>query len=551
MIDNITVKVNGIEKQILKGLTYEELSKEYQKDFKQPIIIAKVNNHLKELAEKINAPCNITFLDSTSKIGNDIYFQSLIFMNIFAIKQLYGKESDIKVLHSLDKGIFIETNFDLTEEKVIEIQNKMKEIENQNLSITRLGVTRRDAINYYTQNNQKSKVDQLRYITSSYVTLYRLGDLYDYFFTKMVPSTSYINHYELTYLNERGFVLRYQTIYMENGIKEYEHHNNMFEVFKETRQWGRLMKLENASDLNESVSKDRMSDIIRISETLQNNKLLEVAKEIHSKKDQIKIILIAGPSSSGKTTTTNKLKMYLKSFGVNPKMISMDDYFLERDETPLDEHGKKDYESLRAIDTKLFDDQMAKLLNNEEITKPTYNFVLGKKEYNSKISLKEDELLIIEGIHCLNKDILTNITRDKKYKIYLSALTELNLDEHNRVRTTDNRLLRRIVRDHRTRGHGVEKTLETWPSVRMGEEKYIFPYQNEADCTLNSALIYELGVLKAYVEPLLYLVDDDSEYYIEARRLINFLKAFLPIPSEYVPRDSILREFIGGSYFYD
>ncbi len=551
MIDNIIVKVNGVEKEIIKGLTYKELSKEYQKDYKRPIVIANVNNHLKELHEKIMTNCEIEFIDSTSKIGNRIYLESLIFMNIYAIKQLYGNDANIKVLHSIDKGLYIETNFELTEDKLQEIEHKMNEIKDQNLSIQRLGVTRRDALEYFKKEKRKSKEEQLRYVTSSYVTLYRLGNLYDYFFTKMVPSTNYIDLFATTYLNEHGYVLRYPTIYMDGVVKEYEHHSNMFEVFKETREWSKLMNLENASDLNACVSEGRMNDIMRISETLQNNKLLELAKEIYSNRDKIKIILLAGPSSSGKTTTTNKLKMYLQSFGVTPKMISMDDYFHDRDNTPLDENGKKDFESLRAIDLELFDEQMEDLLNKKEINKPTYNFVIGKKEYNETLKLEENELLLIEGIHCLNSEILTNVSRDKKYKIYLSALTELNLDDHNRVHTTDNRLLRRIIRDHRTRGYGVEKTLEAWSSVRNGEEKYIFPYQDEADCTLNSALIYELGVLKTYVEPLLYSVDDDSIHYIEARRLINFLKAFLPIPSEYVPRDSILREFIGGSYFYE
>ena len=260
---------------------------------------------------------------------------------------------------------------------------------------------------------------------------------------------------------------------------------------------------------------------------------------------------MAGPSSSGKTTTSRKLRMFLESFGLHPKVLSMDDYFIEREDTPRDEEGKPDYECLEAIDLKLFDKQIEELLKGKTITIPTYNFSLGKKEFNSEMTLEKEDILLIEGIHALDSKILTNIPRAKKYKIYISALTELNIDNHNRVSTTDNRLLRRIIRDNRTRNNNVEYTLKSWDSVRKGEEKYIFPYQDDADFTFNSALIYEIGVLKTYVEPLLYSVPQDSSYYEEAKRLIEFLRLFLPIPSDVIPQDSILREFIGGSCFHE
>ena len=265
----------------------------------------------------------------------------------------------------------------------------------------------------------------------------------------------------------------------------------------------------------------------------------------------VKIILVAGPSSSGKTTSSRKLCMYLQSYGINPKLISMDDYFVEKEETPLDENGEPDYECLEAVDIKLFDKQMSQLLKGEQVTVPTYNFALGKKEYKNQMQMEKHDVLVIEGIHALDTRVLTNIERKNKYKVYISALTELNLDDHNRICTSDNRLLRRIIRDNRTRGYSVDVTLDLWPSVRRGEEKYIFPYQDEADATINSALIYEIGVLKTYVEPLLYSVPLTSPHYEEAKRLINMLRLFLPIPADAIPQDSILREFIGGSCFHE
>ena len=367
----------------------------------------------------------------------------------------------------------------------------------------------------------------------------------------MPPSTGRLKEFDMTYIKDNGFVLRLPTIYINNKIKEYEHHPNMFKVFKEHRDWAKLINIETSVDLNKIVSTGKIGDLIKINETLQNNRLLNIAKEINDKKNKVKIVLVAGPSSSGKTTTTRKLCMLLQSFGLSPKVISMDDYFVDKKDTPLDEFGKPDYECLEAMDTKLFDKQMASLLKGDKVLMPTYNFSLGIKEYKNEIQIGEKDILLIEGIHALDNRILTNIDRENKFKIYISALTELNMDNHNRICTSDNRLLRRIIRDNRTRNYRVEHTLSLWASVRRGEEKYIFPYQDEADATINSALIYEIGVRKTYVEPLLYSVEADSPYYEEAKRLINFLRLFLPIPADAIPEDSILREFIGGGYFHD
>lgn len=551
MIDTIKVIVMNEEREIPKGMTLLELSREYQDKFHYPIIIAKVNDSYQELREKIMKPVDITFFDLTSRIGNRIYVNGLIFLNLYAVKKLWGNDANIIVQHSIDKGIYIETNFELSEERLNQLESTMHNVVDQNLEITKINASRRDAMDYFKKIKDIPKVGIMKYNTNTYISLYRLGNLYNYFYNYMPVDTKSLGHFELTYLNEKGYVLRFPTVYLNESIKPYEHHKNMFEVFKEYRNWAKVMHVQNVVDLNDIIAKGRINDLIRIDETLQSQRLLSVAKEIFSRKDQIKLILIAGPSSSGKTTMTNKLCMYLKSFGLNPKMLSMDDYFVERENTPLDQDGNYDYESLRALDLDLFNSQVEKLLKNEEVVIPTYNFVLGTKQYRKKMKLGENEILLIEGIHGLNNTILPNIPREAKFKIYISALTELNLDNHNRIPTTDNRLLRRIIRDNRTRGYDVTKTLENWPLVRKGEENYIFPFQDEADFTFNSALIYEIGVLKTYVEPLLYSVDQNSEYYEEAKRLINFLRTFLPIPADAVPQDSILREFIGGSCFHD
>lgn len=549
MIETIEVIVNGKKIDLTKGITLEEVANEYAKDFKYPILLARVNNTIKELNKTLKEDCTVEFLDLTSKEGNRSHISGLTYILICAVKKLYGRKANVIVQHSLDKGLYIETNFKLTKEKVKEIKETMNSIINAGLPITKVTIDRLEAINYFDNLGDHSKAGVMRYNTNTYINLYRLGNYYNYFYNPMPISTDRLKDFDLTYLRDNGFLLRFPTVYINDKIKEFEPHPNMMEVFKEYRDWAKIMNIENSVDLNRVVSSGKISDLIKIDETLQSNRLLNVAKEIAQKKNRIKIVLLAGPSSSGKTTTSKKLCMYLKSFGLTPIVLGMDDYFKEREDNPKDENGNYDFECLEALDLKLFDKQMSELLKGEKVTTPTYNFITGSKEFKNELQMDKNDIIVIEGIHALDDRILTNIERNKKYKIYVSALTELNMDDHNRISTSDNRLLRRIVRDNRTRGYSVEHTLKMWDSVRDGEEKYIFPYQDEADYTVNSALIYEIGVLKTYAEPLLYSVPSDSEYYEEAKRLIDFLRLFLPIPSDSIPEDSIIREFIGGSYF--
>ena len=551
MIETIEVKIDGKKHKFSKGITLQEIANEVAKDKKHPVILAKVNNLYRELTSVLKEDAEIEFLDLTNREGNRCHINGLVYILVYAVKKLYGKNEDIIVQHSLDKGIYIETTFKLTEAKLQAIKDCMNAIIEADMPINKVIIDRLEAIKYFESINDHPKAGVMKYNTNSYVTLYRMGNSYNYFYSRMAPSTGHLKEFDLTYIKDNGFVLRFPTVYINDKIKEYEHHPNMFKVFKEQREWAKLINIETSVDLNKLVSTGKISDLIKSEETLKSYKLLTVAKEIYSKKSKIKIILLAGPSSSGKTTTTRKLCMFLKSFGLKPTVISMDDYFVDKEDTPLDEFGKPDYECLEAVDTKLFDKQMSALMKGEKVLIPTYNFPLGIKEYKEEIQIGEKDILLIEGIHALDDKILTNIPRENKYKIYISALTELNMDNHNRICTSDNRLLRRIIRDNRTRDYPVESTLKLWGSVRRGEEKYIFPYQDEADTTINSALIYEIGVLKTYAEPLLYSVPTDSEYYEQAKRLINFLRLFLPIPADAIPEDSVLREFIGGGYFHD
>ncbi len=551
MIETLEITINNKKYNYSKDITLQEIYMEHQGEFRFPIILAKVNNRLKELSATLTESATVEFIDLTTSEGNRAHLNGLIFILQYAVKKLFGKNSDILVQHSLDKGLYIDTNFKLSEEKLFKIKEVMIDIITKDLPITKVTIDRIEAINYFKEIGDFTKAGVLRYNTNNYITLYRLGNIYNYFYNLMPTSTGKVKDFDLTYIKDNGFVLRFPTVYINNKIQKYKHHPHMFEAFAENKEWAKIIGVRNSVELNKVVSTGKINDLIKIDETLQSNRLLSVAKEINAKKNKVKIVLIAGPSSSGKTTTSRKLCMYLKSFGLEPKTIGMDDYFVEKEETPLDENNNPDFECLEAVDLKLFDKQMANLLSGKNVKIPTYNFSTGKKEYHNEMQLEEKDILIIEGIHALDNKILTNIDRSKKFKIYISPLTELNLDDQNRIPTTDNRLLRRIVRDNRTRNYSVEKTLKQWPSVRLGEEKYIFPFQDESDVTINSAAIYEIGVLKTYVEPLLYSVESTSPYYEEAKRLINFLRLFLPIPADAIPQDAVIREFIGGSYFHE
>lgn len=543
------VKVTYLGKSYLypRDITLEDISKDFQKNYLETIIMAEVNGRPCELNYKVTDDVTVDFFDLTSPTGNRVYESGLIFVLEKACLNMLNSEIEVK--YSIDKGIYIKTYKKITKEDLDKVSREMKEIVKRNLPIQKNLVNRLEAIEYYKSTKSYDKVNVLKYSVNTNVNLYRLMDIYNYFFSYLPVSTGALKEFKLTYIDQNSFVLRYPNIYYLNKIPVYKHHDKLFNEFKKYDEWSEKLGIENVSSLNNKVTKGNVDDIVLLSENIQNNSLFKISETIYNNK-KLKLILLAGPSSSGKTTTSKKLELFLKGFGLNPIAISIDNYFVDRDKTPILPDGSYDFESLNSINVELFNRNLKDLLDGKEVTLPVYNFITGKSELSDEsIKLGEKEILIVEGLHALNEELTYSIDKKNKYKIYLCPLTVLSLDNHNRIRTTDNRLLRRIVRDNRTRGYSASDTLSTWSKVREGEEKYVFPFQDEADVIFNTSLIYELGVLKTYAEPLLYSVEENDPMYKEAVRLLNLLKNILPISNDYIPVDSIVREFIGGGYF--
>lgn len=543
------VKVTYLGKSYMypKDITLEDISKDFQENYSETIIMAEVNGRPYELNYKVTDDVTVDFFDLTSPTGNRVYESGLIFVLEKACLNMLNSEIEVK--YSIDKGIYIKTCKKITKEDLDKVSREMKEIVKRDLPIQKNLVNRLEAIEYYKSTKSYDKVNVLKYSVNTNVNLYRLMDIYNYFFSYLPVSTGALKEFKLTYIDQNSFVLRYPNIYYLNKIPVYKHHDKLFNEFKKYDEWSEKLGIENVSSLNSRVTKGNVDDIVLLSENIQNNSLFKIAETIYNNK-KLKLILLAGPSSSGKTTTSKKLELFLKGFGLNPIAISIDNYFVDRDKTPRLPDGSYDFESLNSINVELFNKNLKDLLDGKEVTLPVYNFITGKSELSDEsIKLGEKEILIVEGLHALNEELTYSIDKKNKYKIYLCPLTVLSLDNHNRIRTTDNRLLRRIVRDNRTRGYSASDTLSSWGKVREGEEKYVFPFQDEADVIFNTSLIYELGVLKIYAEPLLYSVEESDPMYKEAVRLLNLLKNILPISNDYIPVDSIVREFIGGGYF--
>ena len=544
-MENIRVTYNGNEYEYPKNVKLIDIAKDFQKDFKHQILTSKVNGVMMDLGSELTEDALVKFYDINRSNGNRVYERTAIFILSKAVKDITGKE--LYVEHSIDKGIYCLVA-GLNEELLSKINDRMKEIIDSKEVIEKLNVNRLKMMKYFNSVGLKSNASLLKYVSNSSITVYKLGDMYDYFYGEMYVDTSCITSYNLKYLGGNGLVLMIPTIYDDGTASRYVHHEKFFNSVVNYIKWTNRIGARNFTDINTKLSEGKWNDLIFMSEATYNKSLLDIADKI-AEKGEVKMVLIAGPSCSGKTTTSKKLEMFLEGKGLKPIALSVDDYYMERDETPLDENGFKDYESIRAIDTKLFDSQISDLLEGKEVTLPTFNFVTGMKEYKRKLKLDKDSILIIEGLHALNDDLTKSIPSENKYKIYISPLTGLNIDDHNRLHTTDNRLLRRIVRDNRRRGSNASKSLESWGRVRDGETKYIFPYQDKADIVLNTSLIYEMSVLKVYAEPLLFSVREDDVNYSEALRLINVLRMILPMPSASIPLDSVMREFIGNGCF--
>lgn len=540
---------NGEKKEYVKGIKLKEIIENLKGKDNQSVLAAKYNNKMIDYEETFTKSGTLTLYDINTKEGNKIYEKGLLYLFEVSAIETLGKNTKITVRHSIDKGVFCTINKSIKEEDIIKIKKTMKEKVKENIPFIKIETSKTEAIDYFKSIKREDKVRTLFYNTTNFVTLYKLGNTYNYIIGNLPYNTGSLKYFDLTLIKDRGVVVRFPSIYDNGKVIKYTHHDNYFNSIEEYTLWGNNLKINNLGELNEFITKNNAGDIIQLSEIMQDYKLLSIAEQIVLNKDDYKVILLSGPSSSGKTTTAMKLSLYLKSLGLNPTHLSLDDYFHERAETPLGANGKPDFESLKAIDVQLFDSQISKLLKGLKVTVPTFNFIDGKKEYKRVVQLKENDILIIEGLHALNEEILTNIPKKKKFKVYISPLAYLNIDDDNRIGMTDLRLLRRMVRDNRARGYSPSKTLETWSDVRNGEEKYVFPYQDNADVMFNTSLAYELAVLKTYAEPLLFTIKEDDPNYQTAQRLIELLKFVLPISSETVPKTSILREFIGGSYF--
>ncbi len=542
----ITLK-DGQTHKFPYGTSFYKISKSCKP--KDQTVGVLVNNKIVSLHERLEDDCNIEFLDLNSKSGNKIYVAGLKMIFEYAFKRVYPKAT-VRFLYSLPRGLVAEIDYEkyLTKSEVVEIDKAMSKVVSDNLVIEKLIVANNDGIYYYDkQLKNKVKADNIRNITDPTIVLYRLDDIVNYYYSEMPYSTEVISKYELNYLGKNTFVITWPTE-TDNGVtKEYVGYEKVIEAYQEGKAWLDTMNVPYINDVNREISQGRINNFIKSCELNFNLEINETAKEI-AKRGNIKCVMISGPSSSGKTTVTKRLASYFAIYGLDPIIISLDDYFHERKDNPKDENGEYDFEGVQATDIELLTTEMLKLFNGKKINVPKFNFVTGSKEVSGRsVQLKKNSIILFEGLHAINDDVLPMISDLIKYKIYVSPYIPLCLDQHNYISLNDLRLIRRIVRDSRTRGYGVNETLKYWIKVRKGEEKNIIPFIHQANKIINTSLPYEVGVLKVFVEPLLYSVPADSEYYSEARKLLSFLKQFFAINSEFIPKDSIVREFIGGA----
>ena len=543
------VKINGITKEYPEGTTWMEVAREHQKAYEYDILLVRVNGKLQELHKQVK-DCELSFVTAKDKPGMSAYQRSASLMMLKAFYSVAGAGNVEKLMidFSIGRGFFVEArgNFVLNQEFLDAVKAKMREYVERKIPIMKRSVSTDDAIELFEKLGMYDKARLFRYRMVSRVNIYSIDGFEDYYYGYMVQNTGYIKHFDLIPYHY-GFVMVMPDRKTPDVLHRFTPSDKLFATLSESTEWGRRMDLETVGALNDRIAKGDMSHLILIQEALQEKKIAEIAAQIAARKNA-RFVMIAGPSSSGKTTFSHRLSVQLEAIGLKPHPIAVDNYFVNRVDSPRDEHGNYNYEILECLDVELFNRDMTGLLEGKQVELPYYNFKKGVREYKGNfLQLGEGDILVIEGIHCLNDRLSYTLPADSKFKIYISALTQLNIDEHNRIPTTDGRLLRRMVRDARTRGSSAQETIRMWPSVRRGEEENIFPFQEEADAMFNSALVYELAVLKQYAQPLLFAIPKDSEEWLEAKRLLKFLDYFIGVSSEDIPKNSILREFIGGS----
>lgn len=551
MSEKIFITLNNEKYEIEKKTTLLELARRFKDSYQSAIVAARVNNDIRELSYGLAEDAKVGFIDLTDEDGMRIYRRSLYFIFIKAVNEVFPGRNAV-ISHPMSNGVYCEIRGDeeLTEIDVEAVQKKMNEIVSCALPFEKKIVSTESARELYKKTGRLDKYEVLEHRQKPYVTVYNCGGYEDYYYGYMVPDTSYIKCSSLKF-HQPGVVIQFPSKGKPEELPEFEEQKKLFKVFIEYKKWVRILGVENVGALNDIVKAGGIGDLIRVSEALHEKKIAEIADKITNHEEEKRIVLISGPSSSGKTTFANRLGIQLRVNGYAPKTISLDNYFVNRDRTPKDEDGEYDYEALEAIDVDLFNKHLAALLGGHEVEIPVYNFETGSREsFGQKMIMNKNTILVIEGIHGLNDRLTASISPEDKYKIYVSALTSMNIDDHNRIPSTDTRIIRRIVRDNQFRGCSAINTINRWPSVRRGEEKNIFPYQENADIMFNSSLVYELCLLKTYAEPLLMQLGPENERYSEVKRLIEFLSYFLPIDGKEVPNNSIVKEFVGGSCFF-
>lgn len=546
------VTIGGVTKEYPPGTTYLDISREFQKEYKDDIILAIVDKRLRELSRKVENDCTLVFVTTSETTGRLTYMRGLILVMLRATYRVFDREKivKVKVKYSIGDGIFceLEGEVPMDAQHLDKVKNEMKAIIAKDLPFKKRSIDTDEAVDLFHKYKMYDKEKLFRYRRVSKTNLYSLDGFEDYYYGYMPPSTKMLSYFDLI-LYESGFFLQLPAKETPRQLTKFLPRARLFQTQQESNHWAKIMEIESVGALNEQISKGNISNIILEQEAFQEKKIADIAEQIKRAGNK-KFIMIAGPSSSGKTTFSHRLSIQLRTLGYKPHPIGVDDYFVNREDTPKDAHGNYNFEILDAIDIEQFNQDMTALLRGERVELPSFNFKSGKREYRGNYKqLGEEDILVIEGIHGLNDRLSYSLPRESKFRIYISALTQLNIDEHNRIPTTDGRLIRRMVRDAMTRGSSANTTIAMWPSVRRGEEDNIFPFQEDCDCMFNSAMIYELSVLKQYAEPLLFGIGKESQEYQEAKRLLKFLDYFLGVSTEDIPKNSILREFVGGSCF--
>ena len=546
------VKVGNEEKAYSEGTTLEEIAKEYQDKYENRIVLVFEDQKLQELKKTVTKDCTLRFVTTGDAVGNQTYRRSMCLMLVKAIYDVCEHKNieKVRIHFSISKGYYctLEGKISITQTFLDKVKNRMLEMVSEKMPIEKRTIHTDDAVALFRKHGMHDKERLFEYRRVSKVNIYRMNEFEDYYYGYMVPDASYLPYFEL-YLYDEGFVIQMPEKSAPTVVPPFLPQHKLFQVLKESTKWGDIQNIETVGALNDKIKNGDIQDMILVQEAMQEKTIAEIAEQIANRAN-VKFVLIAGPSSSGKTTFSHRLSIQLRANGLVPHPIAVDNYFVEREKTPKDKDGNYNFECLEAIDVELFNRDMLDLLDGKEVALPTFNFKTGKREYTGVTKkLGSQDVLVIEGIHCLNDTLTYRLSKENKFKIYISALTQLNIDEHNRIPTTDGRLIRRIVRDARTRGASAKRTIAMWPSVRRGEEENIFPYQEDADVMFNSALIYELAVLKLYAEPILFSVEKDCPEYVEAKRLLKFLDYFIGVGSENIPANSLLREFVGGGCF--